>query len=321
VQGVSVPNLGFLSKLNPTCVERESDIQIFLFGIESKTPETGSYIYTASNGKPFILCRVFEIVPVGSVIAAPPGYREPAVSTFGAPAQPSIFGAPAQLGAPPVALTTEYNPNFVFKGDADMNLTGSTDMNLTGSTDINVLKPPVKSPLAGVGKLGKAGVGKLGKAGVGKLKLQQPEVETKAPKAVASLPSTAFPSTASPSTASTSAAFATPAQASTASPSTASPFAAATEAPPAAFGEPAQLTKKNIRKRPEPEKQQSFAQELRRDENIQGSKKQKKDVVELEGGSAIISIPTPSKTRKSHQRKRSQSSNKSTFKRRKYTEE
>jgi hypothetical protein len=39
------------------------------------------------------------------------------------------------------------------------------------------------------------------------------------------------------------------------------------------------------------------------------------------GGSPIISIPTPSKTRKTHQGKRSQYSNKSTFKRRKYTEE
>lgn len=39
------------------------------------------------------------------------------------------------------------------------------------------------------------------------------------------------------------------------------------------------------------------------------------------GGSPTLSIPTPSKTRKSHQRKRSQSSNKSTFKRRKYTAE
>ena len=39
------------------------------------------------------------------------------------------------------------------------------------------------------------------------------------------------------------------------------------------------------------------------------------------GGSTTLSIPTPSKTRKSHQRKRSQSSNKSTFKRRKYTAE
>jgi len=53
-------------------------------------------------------------------------------------------------------------------------------------------------------------------------------------------------------------------------------------------------------------------------ENIQRSKKQKK---ELEGGSPMISIPTPSKTRKSHQRKRSHYSSKSTFKRRKYTEE
>jgi hypothetical protein len=39
------------------------------------------------------------------------------------------------------------------------------------------------------------------------------------------------------------------------------------------------------------------------------------------GGSPTLSIPTPSKTRKSHQRKRSHSSNKSTFKRRKYTAE
>jgi hypothetical protein len=39
------------------------------------------------------------------------------------------------------------------------------------------------------------------------------------------------------------------------------------------------------------------------------------------GGSPTISIPTPSKTHKSHQGKRTNSSNKSTFKRRKYTEE
>ena len=56
-----------------------------------------------------------------------------------------------------------------------------------------------------------------------------------------------------------------------------------------------------------------------RNETPQRNKRQQ--IVESEGGSPIISIPTPSKTRKSHQRKRSHSSNKSTFKRRKYTEE
>jgi hypothetical protein len=303
-----------------------------------------------SEKAPFILCKGYEIAHVGSVIAAPPGYREPAASTFGAPAQPSTFGAPAQLGLPPAALTSESNPNFVFKG----NETG-----LTHNTAINVLKPPVKSTLASVGKSRKSG-----NSGVVKLGSQKLAGEKKDPKEVASKPlaqqtpaplvavtpqALAFgaqpPTSAAPFAAPpppTSAA-STPfgSQPSAASPfapspSTASPFAAATEAQPPKPGTNAVLKtdinvkrngemdelKKNIRKRSEPEKQ-IFAQELRGDENIQrediqGSKKQKK---ELEGGSPTISIPTPSKTRKSHQRKRSNSSNKSTFKRRKYTEE
>jgi hypothetical protein len=56
-----------------------------------------------------------------------------------------------------------------------------------------------------------------------------------------------------------------------------------------------------------------------RNETPQRNKRQQN--AESEGGSAIISIPTPSKTRKTHQGKRSHYSSKSTFKRRKYTEE
>lgn len=68
------------------------------------------------------------------------------------------------------------------------------------------------------------------------------------------------------------------------------------------------------------EKREEYSVDLR-DVNTRGSKRQTNYRDTPEGGSPTLSIPTPSKTRKSHQRKRSHSSNKSTFKRRKYTEE
>jgi hypothetical protein len=63
----------------------------------------------------------------------------------------------------------------------------------------------------------------------------------------------------------------------------------------------------------------TFNEELRNEER---KVKSRTEGLSTEGGgSPTFSIPTPSKTRKSHQGKRSHSSNKSTFKRRKYTEE
>jgi hypothetical protein len=80
-------------------------------------------------------------------------------------------------------------------------------------------------------------------------------------------------------------------------------------------------------KRLEPEQPQQYSVDLRdvntnlRDVNIKGSKRRANNTDTFQGGSPTFSIPTPSKTRKSHQRKRSHSSNKSTFKRRKYIAE
>jgi hypothetical protein len=404
VLGVPIFSKVLLSQVIPQClVGYDTNIQIFLFGDGSYTPETSRYMYPSEKA-PFILCKGYEIVPVGSVIAAAPPqlqtsqFATPTASAaFGSTAQPAseafgssafgAFGAPAQLGAPPAALTSESNSNFVFTGD--------TDMNLTASTDINVLKPPVKSTLAGVGNSRKSGVVKLGS--------QKLAGEKKDPKAVASkplaepapaqalafgaqqatfAPSTPFgtqpfpsfssaavatppptsaastsapsPSAASTSTASPFAAFATPiAQQTpfTAPPPTSAasqplaqtaPFAAFatpiaqqtpfTAPPPtsAAFAAPTQASEV-----PQKNKKRDFSQVddsttrkgaiatflpknqvvIRKEET---TKKQKSST---EGGSPTISIPTPSKTRKSHQRKRSNSSNKSTFKRRKYTEE
>jgi len=75
-------------------------------------------------------------------------------------------------------------------------------------------------------------------------------------------------------------------------------------------------TKLGATKREKPEEPEKYSVNLR-DVNTKGSKRREI----AQGGSPTFSIHTPSKTRKSHQRKRSHSSNKSTFKRRKYIAE